>query len=304
MRFFIASGITYFYTTHMSTYDEEFDDIYSDDEESEETRFLIFSAAENKYAVPALEIREMLPPQKVVLIPDAPKWVRGVVNVRGETFTLIDFRSRIGGKSMFEVNEELFNQLEAREREHIQWLDQLEAAVAENTPFAGETDPHKCKFGRWYDNYISDNAAINLQLKKFDQPHRAIHNTAQHALDLKAAGKQQEAVDLINARRNNELDRMRGLFNSLKEQIRTSYKEVVVLIERPVQSYAIAVDRVESVEALDIEEDVNINGFQSKQNSFARNARVAKRRDSDEIVYIVDTEWIYTGSESLEIPTL
>lgn len=287
----------------MSTYDEEFDDIYSGDEESEETQFLIFSAAENKYAISALEIREMLPSQKVVSIPDAPKWVRGVVNVRGETFTLIDFRSRIGRQSMFEVNEELFSQLEAREKEHIQWLDQLEAAVAEDIPFAGEVDPHKCKFGHWYDNYVSDNAAINLQLKKFDQPHRAIHDTARHALDLKAAGKQQEAIELINARRNNELDRMRGLFGSLKEQILTSYKEVVVLIESSVQHYAIAVDRVESVEALDTEEEGGLHGFQSKQNSFARNAQVAKRRDNDDIVYIVDADWIYSGSEALEIPS-
>ncbi|MFW5712119.1 MAG: chemotaxis protein CheW [Spirochaetota bacterium] len=288
----------------MSTYDEEFDDIYSDDEENEDSQFLIFSAAENKYAVPALEVREMLPPQKVVQIPGAPPWVRGVINVRAETFTLIDFRSRIGGQSINEVNAELLRQLEVREREHVHWLDQLEAAVAEDAPFEGEIDPHRCKFGQWYDNYVSDNAAINLQLKKFDQPHRTIHETARHALELKDSGKQQAAVDLINARRNNELDRMRNLFHTLKEQIKTSYKEVVVLIENSEQHYAIAVDRVESVETLETEDEVGLHGFQSRQDSFARNAQIATRKGGDEIVYIVDTVWIFSGSESLELPSV
>lgn len=224
----------------MSTYDEDIDDIYSDDEENEETQFLIFLTAENKYAVPALEVREMLPPKKEVKIPDAPRWVRGVVNVRGETFTLIDFRKRIGGRSVYEMQTDLLNQLDTRQQEHIHWLDQLEDSVANNTDFEGEVNPHKCKFGQWYDNYVSDNAAVNLELKKFDKPHRAIHETARHALDLKNAGKQQEAIDLINARRNNELDRMITLFSTLKQHIETSNKEVIVLIENSTHHYALA----------------------------------------------------------------
>lgn len=286
----------------MSTYDEDFDEIYADDEESEESQYLVFSAAENKYAVPALEVREMLPPQKVVQIPDAPPWIRGVVNVRGVTFSLIDFRKRIGGQSMYEIQTDLLGQLDARKQEHIHWLDQLEYSVSNNTDFEGEVNPHKCKFGQWYDNYSSDNAAVKLELKKFDKPHRAIHETARHALELKNAGKQQEAIDLINARRNNELNRMITLFATLKQHIKTSHKEVVVLIENSAHRFAIAVDRVESVETLETDEEVGLEGFQSDQHSFARNAQVAKRNGGEEIVYIVATDWIFSGSEELQVP--
>ncbi len=272
----------------------------ADFEETDNELYLIFSAGSNKYAIPALDVREMLPPQQVVHIPEAPPWVRGVVNVRKATFTTIDFRKRVGQRSIKEENEDLFNQLTKRKKEHIQWIDQLEHSVTDNVPFQGEIDPHRCKFGRWYDNFVSPNAAIELHLKKFDMPHKAIHDTAQEVLRLKNADANEEAMDLINSRRNRELAQLIALFDSLKNQISTSYKEVIILVENEKNKYALAVDAVESVESLNAENNAGLEGFQNSESSFARHSSVSQRIDSQEIVYIVDTDWIYRGGEDIK----
>lgn len=270
-------------------------------EEADNELYLIFTAGSNKYAIPALDVREMLPPQQVVHLPEAPPWIRGVVNVRKATFTTIDFRKRVGHMSIKEENDDLFNQLAEREKEHIRWIDQLEHSVTDNVPFQGEIDPHKCKFGRWYDNFVSPNAALELHLKKFDMPHKAIHDTAQEILRLKNTDAKQEAMDLINSRRNRELAQLIALFDSLKKQIRTSHKEVIILVENEKNKYALAVDAVESVEPLNADNNTGLEGFQNSKSSFARHSSVSQRRDSQEIVYIVDTDWINHGSEDIRI---
>lgn len=273
------------------------DDLYED--EDGQIRYLIFLAADRYFAVPALSVREMLPVQKVTALPEAPDWVRGVINVRNETFTLVDFRKRIGMDGSLEERNQLINELDQRELEHMQWIDMLEDSVNENLEFVGETDPHKCKFGIWYDSYEAPSVAVQLELKKFDDPHRAIHATAGEILNLKEAGKVDEAKNLIASRRNGEMARMISLFESLKRNIRDGDNEVIILIDDENLKFSMIVDRVESVETLSSEENTALKNFQQEDGKFAHHTGIAKRGDSGSIVYVVDPAWIIEGGEEL-----
>jgi hypothetical protein len=68
--------------------------------------------------------------------------------------------------------------MQLREQDHRKWLLELEASVQEHRSFLMTTDPHKCAFGKWYDNYHADNAWVAALLKKVDGPHRQIHAVA------------------------------------------------------------------------------------------------------------------------------
>jgi hypothetical protein len=62
-----------------------------------------------------------------------------------------------------------------RQQDHMKWLTESEASVAENRPFALTTDPHACAFGRWYDNFHTDDPWLAAAVRKLDAPRRRIH---------------------------------------------------------------------------------------------------------------------------------
>lgn len=69
--------------------------------------------------IPVLEVHDVLNAQKITIIPRAPDWVAGVLNLRGRIVTAIDLRRRLGlppleaGKSSMSVvvehNEEPYS---------------------------------------------------------------------------------------------------------------------------------------------------------------------------------------------------
>jgi purine-binding chemotaxis protein CheW len=274
----------------------DLDELVEDLEEDAVQQHLVFSVKEVNFAVAVDSVRELLPLPRTVSIPDSPPWMRGVINLRGETYKLVDFRIRLGMPGLQQELEEIVNELEQREREHREWVDQLEKAIREDQNFTGQTDPHKCNFGLWYDKFESNNGTVMLELKKFDEPHKLIHATAREALSLRDAGKQEEALELIERRRNGELARLVSLFDNLKRHIREEQKEVVVLLESGEDRFAITVDKVEAVEAVRESDERTLANFQQKRNGFVRYSKVAKRAKTDDIVYLVQPEWIATGS--------
>lgn len=281
----------------------DYDDIYADDsEENEQEKHLLFLADDVHFAIPIFTVREMLPTQNVIQLPNAPQWVRGVINVRKETFRLVDFRKRVGMKGLDDEENALIAELDQREEEHKNWIANLEEAVKNDTSFTGEVDPHKCTFGKWYDTFKSENTDVNFELKKFDKPHKAIHSTAEEALKLKEEGKNDQAMELINSRKDGELASLVELFSTVKHYIKEGRKEVIILIETEDDKFALVVDKVEVVENLRVSENSTLASFQKDERGFARHSKVARREKEDEVVYLVEPSWIIEGAKSLSIP--
>ena len=89
--------------------------------------------------------------------------------------------------------------LAGAEEDHCRWLQELEACVEERREFRLATDPHKCKFGQWYDKLLGNppglaqltNSDLNLTslFEQLDQPHKLIHAVAQRVLGQAQADK-------------------------------------------------------------------------------------------------------------------
>lgn len=67
----------------------------------QEITVVCFRVGEDAYALDIMRVKEILRPQPVTALPDAPAYVKGVINVRGTVIPLIDLRERFGlpGKS-------------------------------------------------------------------------------------------------------------------------------------------------------------------------------------------------------------
>ena len=60
------------------------------------TEVLVFEVADQKYALPTRDVRELVRAVAITPLPDAPAVIEGVVNVRGCVLPVLDVRARFG----------------------------------------------------------------------------------------------------------------------------------------------------------------------------------------------------------------
>ena len=66
---------------------------------SQQERYLVFSLAGIKYAVPTAEVVEIGRVPSITPVPNAPDWLLGVTNRRGDILSVVDLRNFLGVKS-------------------------------------------------------------------------------------------------------------------------------------------------------------------------------------------------------------
>jgi purine-binding chemotaxis protein CheW len=68
--------------------------------EEKEGKYLTFSLAEEEYGIGILKIKEIIGMMAITTVPQTPKFVKGVINLRGKVIPVIDLRLRFGMESM------------------------------------------------------------------------------------------------------------------------------------------------------------------------------------------------------------
>lgn len=233
-----------------------------------ENSWVLFELDGEQYGIRTENIREMVLFKEPTKVPDYPSHMRGVINLRGMVIPVIDLRKRLGKHGLLEEEEELISTLNGREEDHVQWLNELKASVEEDREFTLTTDPHACAFGKWYDNFITDNQLLQAQLKKFDQPHKLIHNVAIDVAKFRNDGKKDDALAVIQYVWNGKLSLLKSLFRETIRIIKENVSEIVVIVESDDMRVGFIVDKVLEVTDItpsDIEDSPKIkNGVPSR----------------------------------------
>jgi purine-binding chemotaxis protein CheW len=61
-----------------------------------EGKYLTFALAEEEYGIEILKIREIIGMMDITTVPQMPRFVKGVINLRGKVIPVIDLRLRFG----------------------------------------------------------------------------------------------------------------------------------------------------------------------------------------------------------------
>ena len=69
--------------------DEFFDDAQKD-------RYMTFGIAEQNYGIEILSVTEIVGLQDIAEVPDVPRYVKGMINLRGNVIPVVDVRLRFG----------------------------------------------------------------------------------------------------------------------------------------------------------------------------------------------------------------
>jgi len=85
---------------------EDHDEFLTDDEENEDTqanKYLFFRIGKESYGIGIRFVIEIIELQNISEVPDMPKYVKGVINLRGKVIPIIDLRLR------FEMDERAYD---------------------------------------------------------------------------------------------------------------------------------------------------------------------------------------------------
>ncbi|MCP4764125.1 MAG: hypothetical protein GY870_20295, partial [archaeon] len=217
---------------------------------SKDMPWVIFILLEEQFAVSTKHVREMVAMPKVIKVPQTPDYIRGVINLRGKVIPVMDLRLKMGIMSISEEAENLIQLLDQREQDHKNWIAELESSVRERRDFKLATDPHKCAFGKWYDNFKTDNKVLASCLTKFDVPHQKIHSIAINVKEMEEKENFDSAFEIINQTKESELSEMIQLFSEARTLLRESTREIAMVLEWEDKIMAVSVDSVETVEKL------------------------------------------------------
>lgn len=66
------------------------------DAASQADRYILFTVGGGKYAVPVPHVLEIGRIPRITPVPNVPEWMRGVINLRGDILSVIDFRAFLG----------------------------------------------------------------------------------------------------------------------------------------------------------------------------------------------------------------
>ncbi len=249
----------------------------------------VFGVGTHLVGVGASHIHEMFVLGDVRRPPNLSRLQRGVVPLRRETLAALDLRLCLGLPSALTEVADLQRLLREREEDHHAWLAELERCTREGRPFTLARDPHLCGFGRWYYAYQCDNAVVRGVLAGMEKPHALIHGLADEVEAMKAAGRIDEAVGLVERARAGTLSELLRLFEAARKVVAEQCKEIGVVVEVSGRRAVLVVDRAEAVARVDPLEEGS-DPFQAGALEVDLVARVGRWKGSPSPVMVLDLE--------------
>ncbi|RUQ30702.1 MAG: hypothetical protein EKK68_09800 [Candidatus Competibacteraceae bacterium] len=204
------------------------------------------------FAVPCEQVQSIIALTNVTPIPHLKKYMRGVIYHQGQVVHVLEMRNRLGLKSLSAEVNDFIDLMEAREQDHVYWIDTLSECVQERKKFPLTTDPHRCKFGEWYEHFLpkTDDSLLKSLLNQFEEPHRKVHEVAIQVEQLQHEGHYIEALELIQERKDHELRTMRNLFDNVKQTYRKNNREIAIVLQFSNRQVALVIDEVVAIETL------------------------------------------------------
>jgi len=175
----------------------------------------------------------------------------GIMEYRGTPVAVLDLARAGNITSDSDAKLELVEILNDREQDHINWLDTLEKSLVDNEAFTLAKDPHKCKFGLWYDAFETDDEDLKEILVDFDEPHKKIHALADELLGMKDNGELAKALEQLNYEKDTTLAKLRSTFARAVNQLKSTIKPVFIYLtlDGATPCAALRVDEIADVQA-------------------------------------------------------
>ncbi len=117
-----------------------------------------------------------------------------------------------------------------KEVDHMNWSRKLSSSIVTKKVVNIQTDPTKCKFGKWYKEYLESDAYALLDnelktlLKSLEKPHSALHISAKKIIELEKKGQFDKAMDYFRQNTMVHLKEIKTIMTKIIETL-NNYEE-------------------------------------------------------------------------------
>ncbi len=266
-------------------------------EEAADLPWLIFTLSGNAYAVNSKYVNGIeMKPGSVTPLPEAPDIYCGLVERRGEVYPLLNMRKTFHFPTVDDETAAFRNLMEQRKQDHIRWIETLEKCVETGEKFTLATDPHKCAFGIWYDQFIQNSHSANFHIKKVEEPHRLLHESAAAVMNAVGQGDKETALKILKKDRDEYVPKVLAVLDEAENAYKSTFRETVVVLSDGEQMLGLLVDEVlavDKIESVQGSHSMNLL-LQSKFfEGIARNDRIDLEIlivDEDELLKLSDVD--------------
>lgn len=221
-------------------------------EERVDLPWLIFTLNEQAYAVNSKYVNGIeMRPDTITALPDAPDIYCGLMERRGEVYPLLNMRKAFHFPSVDDESETFGQMIEQRKGDHIRWIEAFERCYNTNEKFTLAVDPHKCAFGKWYDQFSKSTHSITFHIKKIEEPHKLLHESAAMIMNAMNRGEDKKAETLFRKLKNEYYPRVISVLDEVKAVYRSTYRETVVVLSDEKQMLGLLVDEVLAVDKVE-----------------------------------------------------
>lgn len=219
--------------------------------------WIVFKLNNSNYAVNGHLVTSILDlPKEITTVPNSPEYIKGVVNVRGEILPLVELRNLFSIKSIPQEFIEFKDMIDRRKNDHIHWVTELKKCISKDdfSEFNLASDPHKCKLGRWYDNFQTDNNFIKFELKKMEEPHFKLHGMLELAKSCSRDCENCQRQECLKSTLEKSLDSLQTqilkILDNTKHVFKSHFKEMIVTIQNDNMHIGIIVDEIIGIQNL------------------------------------------------------
>ncbi|MGN0711172.1 MAG: chemotaxis protein CheW [Anaerovoracaceae bacterium] len=222
---------------------------------NDDRAWLILKVRDQHYAVSCQDVLSiMIADMEVTPVSGYSGEVKGVMDFRGSVIPVMELRNVLGEIGFDEEHQEFIYMMEERKEDHRNWVNELVRCTTCGERFTLAKDPHQCKFGKWYDNFKPSNQAVAFDLRKIEEPHRLLHETAQlieDSMKLPEGERETQINNLLAKAEKEYMKKVLALLDDLKEIYKSGFREMcIVLSNEEGKMLALLVDEVKSVDIL------------------------------------------------------
>lgn len=109
--------------------------------------WVTFRLDQGAYCIPSGVTDSIVLPESLTPLPDAPDWCSGLLERGGIPIPVVEMRSLFHLPNL-EQCADAFSEMKDM---HVSWTKALREAVETGAQFTKPVDPHRCKFGVWYE---------------------------------------------------------------------------------------------------------------------------------------------------------
>ncbi|WP_321777853.1 chemotaxis protein CheW [Sulfurimonas sp.] len=216
---------------------------------------IVFSVGSSRYALDIENIQRIIQVFDMSEIPNAHKFIDGMMSYEGKVIKVVSFRKIIG---LLTYDEELVQLFDKLKKAHQAWVDELEISIKNGSKFTRELDPNKCELGKWLNAFNSYDDEIGKTFKRLYENHKNLYITGANILKTLQDDKE-KAIEEFNKsiydifyQTMNEIDS----FIAKVDKVANSLQKLVIY-ESNNNIFAVKVDKIEDIAHIEDNEVMN-----------------------------------------------